>query len=173
MAGKLPSAFRLAALALAVVVEAVTSPVWVIFWKLPPLLFQAPQPVHLMVAGLLLLVKPQSETCEPPAVSLLSKAKQLDMTCAAETLSPPILKPLPLLPLPAVVIPWPKAQELLTVTMSVQAKKSNPSSALSHERQPLKTLPTPLPFLAPKPSAFEPSHCVSSLWCESQFRIVS
>lgn len=85
------------------------------------MLFQAPQPVHLMVAGLLLLVKPQSETCEPPAVSSLSKAKQFDVTCAAETLSPPILKPLPLLPVPAVDAPWPKAQEFLTVTTSVQA----------------------------------------------------
>ncbi len=132
MSGSVPSALRLAAAAFAAVTEvAETPPELVMFWNEPPRLFQAPQPVQVIEAGLLLLVKPQSATWDPPAVSLLSKAKRLDMTCFADTLPPPILNPLPLLMLPAVVAPCPNAQELRTVIGSGQAKRSSPSSALS------------------------------------------
>src|SRR4029077_9895341 len=97
MAGRLPSALRFAAAAFAdVTPEGIaTSPVCEMLWNDPPMLFQAPQPVQVIVAGLLLFVNPQSDLCPP--LPLLSKPKQFDIVCAAETLLPPILKPLPLL----------------------------------------------------------------------------
>src|SRR6516162_4494890 len=121
MAGRLPSALRLAAAALADVMPEgmATSPVCPMFWKLPPMLFQAPQPVQVIEAGLLLFVNPQSDLCPP--LPLLSKPNRLEMMCTAETLLPPSLKPLPLLCEPASVAPMLNAQLFLMVTGSVQA----------------------------------------------------
>ena len=49
----------------AVTLVAFTSPVCAMFWNAPPVLFHAPQPEQVMLAGFELLVKPQSALCPP------------------------------------------------------------------------------------------------------------
>jgi hypothetical protein len=118
------------------------------------------------------LVAPHLETV---AIAARPCRGSAHVECPAETLLPPILKPLPLLPAPAVVAPMLNAQEFFTVTGEVQPYRSNPSSALSQDRQPSKTFPDPAVAefsLAQKPSALAPPHGVSAFWCESQLRIV-
>src|SRR5436309_16087836 len=74
---------------------------------------------------------------------------------------PPSLNPLPS---PAVtrLVPLPHVQQSASTTVLLVCHKSQPSSALSQERQPRKTMlrPTQVPLsgndLAAKPSAFSP-----------------
>src|SRR5215471_3403406 len=104
-------------------------------------------------AVLLFSSKPRPVPLGPPA---FSNETQFLTMCGVATKFPPSLKPFPLPsndPENQTSTPLSHAQQFSMTTVELAIQRSQPSSELVQERQPLKTFPGPISHLALKPSA--------------------
>src|ERR1035441_455846 len=116
----------------------------------PPLLFQTVFCLTILPSELLFWSMPYA---------MLAKDRQHTTRCTAPVPAPPSLNPLPLpcqAVSPKILVPCRNAQQLVMSTGCEPSHRSQPSSAFSHERQPLNTLPGPRLHFALNPSAFWP-----------------